>query len=76
MRRVILAVTLAAMPLVASADTAQPITLSGDEYMALVNELAQRDPVMKLLLDKEKAAQQQATQAPAPAASKPDGAAR
>ena len=39
----------------------QPITLSPDEYQDLMTALAARDPIMRLLMQKQDEAQRQAT---------------
>lgn len=65
MRALLLSTALLAMPASAFAQALQPITLSPDEYTALIGEMAKRDPVMVLLSTKEAAAQQAAQQAQA-----------
>lgn len=40
--------------------TNQPITLTPDEYQALLNDLAMRDPVMRMLIQKQEQAQREA----------------
>ena len=39
----------------------QSITLSPEEYQALMTELAARDPIMRMLMQKQDEAQRQAT---------------
>lgn len=40
----------------------QPITLTPEEYQAMLTELASRDPVIRLLMQKQDEAQRAATQ--------------
>jgi hypothetical protein len=45
-----------------------PVTLSGEEYQRIVNDLAARDPIVAMLLQKEREAK---AKAPAPKSDAP-----
>lgn len=59
------------LPISASAQQALPITLSGQEYEALVQAIAQRDPVISALMHKQAEAQQAAKAKPSEAPATP-----
>ena len=61
MRRLILALTL--LPVTALAQQPAPVTLTPEEYNNVISDLARRDPVMALLIQKQQAAQAAAAKA-------------
>lgn len=63
MRHLILA-TLLLAPVAAYAQQPQPITLSPDEYTAIMQALLQRDPIAAALMHKQAEAQQAAKTTP------------
>jgi len=48
----------------AAAQEARPITLTAQEYQAIVNELIARDPVLALLVKRQQEAQAEARSTP------------
>lgn len=67
--------SLALLPASAMAQQLVPVTLSPQEYQQILNELARRDPIMNMLIQKQEQAQQKdAQQKPGPP--KPNGAPR
>lgn len=73
MKRLVLCLVLLASP--AMADPLQPITLSAQEYDAIIGALAQRDPIMAALIakqhDAQGAAKARAASGPAPVQAAP-----
>ena len=59
MRRLILT-ALALLPVAALAQGPAPVTLTPEEYNNVISDLARRDPVMALLIQKQNQAQQAA----------------
>lgn len=72
MKRLALCLALLASPAVA--DPLQPITLSAQEYDAIIAALAQRDPIMAALIAKQRDAQGLAASKTAQAATPAPGA--
>lgn len=70
--RAILAAAIIALPIAASAQDLQPVTLTPQEFSTLLNALAARDPLIAALLQKQADAQK-AAQKPA---DKPDNVAK
>ena len=67
MKRIILPAMLLASPVMAQT-APQPITLSAEEYQQIITTLAQRDPIIAGLIQKQVQAQEAAKKAaPAPA---------
>lgn len=65
---------IAALLLPIGAQAQQPITLSPQEYDAIVSAIADRDPVLSFLIKKQKAAQEAAKpkqEAPQPTPQQP-----
>jgi len=61
MRRLIFA--LALLPATALAQQPAPVTLTPEEYNNVIGDLARRDPVMALLIQKQQAVQAAAAKA-------------
>lgn len=73
MKRLIVAICLFSAPVAAQSVSPLPITLSPQEYDAIITALIQRDPVLGTLVAKQRDAQQSAAaqaKAPPPPADK------